>query len=203
MSTENETPIELKAENGRSWYLDYLRFCSESNKLFWLPRDPSTFKDDGEQTAEHNCNAWNGKCAGKPTFNTESGHGYKHGRLENKNRYAHRIIWEFFNGPIPEGMDIDHINGDRSDNRPENLRVVTRSQNLRNSVMKSRNTSGITGVCREGASKWKVRIHADGGKPLLIGVFETKDAARTAAELFYGDPANGYTARHGKSLQTH
>ena len=58
----------------------------------------------------------------------------------------HRIIWEMFNGPIPTGMVIDHMNGNPWDNRIENLRVVTHRQNVQNAKKSKRNTSGITGV---------------------------------------------------------
>ena len=44
----------------------------------------------------------------------------------------HRVIWYYFNGEIPEGMEIDHINGMPSDNRLENLRVVTHKDNMNN-----------------------------------------------------------------------
>ena len=42
---------------------------------------------------------------------------------------AHRFIWEMFNGAIPEGMHIDHINGNRQDNRIENLQCITQDKN--------------------------------------------------------------------------
>lgn len=44
---------------------------------------------------------------------------------------AHRIIWEFVNGKIPDGMQINHKNGIRHDNRIENLEIVTPSQNTK------------------------------------------------------------------------
>jgi len=44
---------------------------------------------------------------------------------------AHRIIWEFVNGPIPDGMQINHINGIKHDNRIDNLEVVTQSENTK------------------------------------------------------------------------
>lgn len=48
------------------------------------------------------------------------------------------IIWEAFNGPIPPGMEIDHIDGDRSNNRLENLRAVSHLTNLLNPVTLSK-----------------------------------------------------------------
>ena len=50
-----------------------------------------------------------------------------------KDRSAHRLVWEAFNGPIPAGLEINHLNGNKADNRLCNLEVCTRSQNLRHS----------------------------------------------------------------------
>lgn len=44
---------------------------------------------------------------------------------------AHRLIWESVNGPIPEGMQINHINGIKTDNRIDNLECVTQQENIR------------------------------------------------------------------------
>ena len=43
---------------------------------------------------------------------------------------VHRFVWEYFNGPVDEGLVIDHIDGDRSNNRLSNLRVVTQRENI-------------------------------------------------------------------------
>lgn len=44
---------------------------------------------------------------------------------------AHRLVWRHFNGPIPAGMTINHLNGIKDDNRPENLELATYSENLK------------------------------------------------------------------------
>lgn len=45
------------------------------------------------------------------------------------NIYVHQVIWLFYNGEIPEGMTIDHVNGDKSDNRIENLQLLSAKEN--------------------------------------------------------------------------
>ena len=56
---------------------------------------------------------------------------YNQPGVKNKHYYrVHRLIWEAFNGPIPDGYVVDHINGDKKDNRLENLQLLTWSENL-------------------------------------------------------------------------
>ena len=56
--------------------------------------------------------------------------GYRRVRMgRNTYQYEHRVIWEMHNGPIPEDMQVDHINGIRDDNRIENLQLLTLIEN--------------------------------------------------------------------------
>lgn len=52
--------------------------------------------------------------------------------------FRHRVIWYYFNGEIPEGTEIDHINGIKDDNRLENLRCVSHSENMNNPITKEK-----------------------------------------------------------------
>lgn len=51
---------------------------------------------------------------------------------KGKFKLGHRVIWEMLKGDIPDGLEIDHINRIRDDNRIENLRLVTRLENMHN-----------------------------------------------------------------------
>jgi len=56
-------------------------------------------------------------------------YGYVVLKAYGKAKKAHRVIWEMFNGPIPKGMEIDHINNNRNDNHIENLQLVSSVKN--------------------------------------------------------------------------
>lgn len=88
-----------------------------------------------------------GKASNKGGYSTVS---MKH-RDTNivKQYYVHRLIWETFNGNIPEGYEIDHINTNRSDNRLENLRIANHKENCNNSksIEKYRTSNKGKGFC--------------------------------------------------------
>lgn len=112
--------------------------------------------------------------------NIDASEGYVNINLKTGKVKAHRVIWEMFNGKIPDGMEIDHINHDRSDNRIDNLRMVTRSENQKNKSRFKNNTSGISGVtwCSRHC-KWRARIMIN-GKSKHLGRFYTIEAAAKA-----------------------
>ncbi len=103
--------------------------------------------------------------------------------------YAHRVLWTTFNGPIPEGMQIDHINGDTQDNRLSNLRLVSNRANSMNAGKSHRNSSGLVGVHWDaGRNKWLSNAMIE-GKTKFLGRFDDWfDAvcARMSANNRYG-----------------
>jgi hypothetical protein len=87
--------------------------------------------------------------------------GYRHVTWMGKPHKVHRLIYLLEHGYLPK--EIDHINGDRSDNRIENLRPATRSENQCNRNALANNTSGYPGVSWHKASKaWVVRVMKNG-----------------------------------------
>jgi hypothetical protein len=124
------------------------------------------------------------KKVGRGNKGNIAGHINKHGYLQiqcdRKKYQAHRIAWFMTYGKWPDG-DIDHINGVRTDNRIENLRDVSRSNNLKNQRKpKANNKSGFLGVYwHKGDSKWIAKIKIN-GKNKHLGSFENPAIAHTA-----------------------
>jgi len=104
--------------------------------------------------------------------------GYTLISINGQRYFAHRLAWIYVYGEWPCG-EIDHIDGDRSNNRIENLRIVDRSQNMQNEGhARSSNSVGSLGVSRHG-SKYRARIEVN-GKQTHIGTFDTVIEASVA-----------------------
>jgi hypothetical protein len=123
--------------------------------------------------------------------------GYRSVYYAGRNYKAHRIAWLLYVGTWPVGQ-IDHINGDRSDNRIANLRDVTSAENQKNTKIDKRNTSGVSGVrWREDRKCWEASIR-QGGSLVFLGRFDDFDTAVTVrrnAEQLYGFHPN-----HGRAV---
>ena len=134
---------------------------------------------------------WNTRFAGKPALCTLAHNGYLYGAIFGENFSAHRIAWVHATGKEPK--EIDHINGNRADNRLANLRAVTRTQNCQNVAISSRNSSGFVGVSWSKVMKsWHVRI---GGETIgYFSKFEDAVAARKIAEA-----NKGFHPNHGRA----
>jgi hypothetical protein len=145
------------------------------------------FRASRRQSAEHIASKWNGQFAGKPAFETGCDQGYRRGQLLGRSVYAHRVIWALVTGEWPHG-DIDHLNGDRTDNRWSNLRAVDRITNSRNASISRRNSTGAVGVHRHKTARWTASIGVN-RRSVYLGAFSTFEAAlaaRQEAERQYG-----------------
>ena len=121
--------------------------------------------------------------------------GYIGIRLNATNYSAHRLAWLYVHGSFPEN-ETDHIDGDRSNNRIDNLRDVTKSVNQRNAKKRSDNKSGICGVhWHKATKKWAAQARVD-GKQQHLGLFNCRYKAASVRH-FAQEIEGGYTGRHG------
>ena len=97
--------------------------------------------------------------------------GYILTKIKGKGLKVHRIIWEMHNGQIPEGMQVDHINEKRNDNRIENLQILTSKQNI------SRSKKAKPSVWR---NKYKIKRNGN-----YLGLFGTLGRAMMEYNTYY------------------
>lgn len=113
--------------------------------------------------------------------------GYRRVQIDGKTYLAHRLAWAYAHGAFP-ACNVDHINHNRSDNRIENLRLVTQSENQHNRKRTTQSSSGFLGVSWFAPKKkWRAYIKAN-GKRHHLGWFSDVNLAvqaRKAAELLY------------------
>ena len=103
---------------------------------------------------------------------------------------THRVVWMLHNGPIPEGVEIDHIKGKA--NNIENLRLADDCQNQHNIGLKSANKSGVKGVHRQGNS-WIATIQHRHIKYYLgsfASLYDAATAVRNKRNELHGAYAN-------------
>lgn len=167
---------------------ELLAYDPETGLFTWLSRTAK------HCASELSAKRWNVRFAGKPAFTTPHSAGYLEARVLWTAVLAHRAAWAMHYGVWPSDQ-IDHINGDRTDNRIVNLREADQTLNNRNLGLSRRNKSGTVGVSMGSKGKWIARI-CEGGKVIHLGSFANLDdaiAARSAALV-----RHGYHKNHGR-----
>ena len=172
--------------------VDYLRKLLDYDALTgvvkWKPRALEHFK------SERDSKIWNTRYAGT-VVGVQNSRGYLVFKLNKRCYRLHRVVWAIHYNEHPE-IFIDHINGDKRDNRISNLRLVDAEGNARNRKTPSSNSSGIIGVRWDKRyGTWKSTI-GDEGEDVSLGSFDNlldAAAARKSAEVRFG-----YHRNHGR-----
>lgn len=159
-----------------------IRFDRPSGKYLWNWRPRDMFNN------ERTWASWNIAHADKDAMTATNSYGYSIITIFCTKFMAHRVIWAYHYGEWPIN-EIDHINGIKRDNRLENLRDVTTSENQKNRCLAIINTSGSMGVgFHKRQKKWRAYIASE-GKQYHLGTFKTQLEAleaRRAAEIRFG-----------------
>ncbi|WGR55669.1 HNH endonuclease signature motif containing protein [Paracoccus versutus] len=166
---------------------ELIDYDPKTGVMLWKARDAKWFRK------ENHCKAWNTRRAGKPAGDDSPVHGYRRVVVLWKILLQHRVAWCIHYGYWPTGI-IDHINGNKLDNRINNLRITDMAGNAHNLAMSKKNKSGISGVYQT-RGKWVAQIGIN-NKKISLGTFATLEeaaAARGAAEKVLG-----YHENHGR-----
>ena len=142
------------------------------NQLTLAKAQETFFYDDTDGTLY-----WKVRLSRRTNWGEKVGHlnekyGYYKVGIDRKLYRLHNVIWNWHFGEIPEGKTVDHIDGDPTNNRIDNLRLATpRQQNL------NCNRKGYSWCKR--SKKWQV-LHRKNGRQLFLGRYNTEEEARTA-----------------------
>lgn len=143
---------------------EVLRYDHESGVFTWLVR----LADNVKAGTEAGCIAKT---------------GYRLIAIDKRQHRAHRLAWLYVYGSFPAAQ-IDHINGDRGDNRIANLRPATNAENNRNVGARANNTSGFKGVSFfKKTGRWKAQATIN-GKNKHIGYYASPEEASAAYEAY-------------------
>lgn len=158
------------------------KYCNKTGKLYWKKRPLSHFNN------QHRMNNINSKFYAKEAFTYETNDGYKQGSIFGVSALLHRVIYKYHFGYLPDL--IDHADRNTSNNRIENLRVLSKSENALNSKkIRPDNKTGVKGVSLDKRTG-KFRAYINHLKKRYeLGCFkeiESAIKARLKAEIKFG-----------------
>jgi hypothetical protein len=163
-----QTKAQVTAERLR----ELLHYDPDTGLFTWLPRSPESFKNKQAFLA------WNTRYLGMAAGRASGQCRYATIDIDGTVCYAHRLAYLYMTGSHAAG-DIDHIDGDKKNNRWSNLRAVTRSVNLQNQ-RRSRGLTGFLGVDYFASrDQYRARIQV-GNRQLNLGYFKSPEEAHQA-----------------------
>lgn len=175
---------------------EFLRYEPETGNLYWLPRDAKWF------TADRHCKGWNRRNAGRLVV-CSGRLGYSVVHIYSRTFLAHRVIWAIVHGEWPD--EIDHIDGDPTNNRLENLRAVSRQENARNLPAFRTSQRGELNIRhlpkkKFSPERWEVILQRPSEGSKKRKVFHSLDEARAFRDAALAEA--GFHPNHGRASRS-
>ena len=169
---------------------DFFTYDPDTGIIYHNPDRPrDDFKSEGGY--QRWLKVYGGKEAGHTSSN-----GYVRVFVNGKGLLAHRVALVMSGIVIPDGYEVDHLDGSRKNNKLNNLRVVTRAENNKNVTVRKDNKSGVTGVqWNKHTKKWLAVIWVDKKSVYLGSFINLGDAAKARADA---ERKYGFHPNHGK-----
>lgn len=175
---------------------DLFDYCQETGVLTHKLRGPHQFPSSKRISAETRCLQWN-NCYASKRAGWVNNMGYSCVVFGGKTYLAHRVIWRMIYGEWPD-FHLDHVNGNKTDNRLSNLRASSPKHNAKNMKIRADNTSGVGNISwHKQRKKWCVRMRNEVGVYKHYGLFEDIEEAIKVRNAIAS--SNGYSERHGLS----
>ena len=175
-----------------------MKYDPKTGLIYWRSRDVSDYPEP-TKGVDKICEYWNSTYAGRLVGGSRDKDGYLRCVVMARSYQAHRVAWAIHYGDWPDDQ-IDHINGKKDDNRIDNLRVVSFTENQRNKPKSSRNKSGVIGVhFYKPTGKWVASICVN-RKRMQIGSFDTIEQAADARKI--AEAEYGFHPNHGRDTTT-
>lgn len=152
------------------------------------------FSDFVYYDEKEGCLRWSYDVGPRARYKQKAGHltpqGYIRIKIQGVSIFAHRVVWIMLKGPIPEGLEIDHIDGNRSNNKIENLRLSQHRENMRNQKVQIRSTTGVKGVDFDRKSGlYRARVKTDGvtSCSMFSDIEKAEEWVKNRREKFHGN----------------
>lgn len=159
----------------RSLLLQYIHYCPDTGIGTWIQK-PAFNVEVGKEIG---------------TNKTDLGRTYRYVRFQRKYYMVHRLFWLIYHKRDPKVKLVDHIDGNPLNNKINNLRLVTHSQNMLNCKLRKNNKTGVCGVffC-ELRQRYIATIGVD-GRTKSLGSFKTLEEAsitrKNAFKFYHGN----------------
>lgn len=177
---------------------ELIDYAPHNGKMRWKPRGIRWFVGESYTVRKGRQKQWNSRYAWAScgyTFTASTGYQAIRLSIFDVKHLAHRIVWKWMTGNNPPEL-IDHLDGNATNNRWNNLREATHSLNQRNKGKAKNNSSGCTGVTWDKSrGKWKVSVKVN-GKMINVGRYESYEVACLKAKEVRDQ--NEFGPSHGK-----